>query len=961
MTSDAERSVTPRAERLVRALDLASIVAETDAQGRITYANDRFCEISGYSREELIGSDHRILKSGVHDGRFYEDLYRTIRGGDVWRGEICNRAKDGRLYWVATVIAPFRDETDEIAGYTAIRTEITPQKHAESEARRSEAVSAVMLRGLSAGLVLQDRTGRILMANAGAMAILGLTEAEITGRSSVDPRWRAVREDGSDFPGDEYPAMLALRTGAAQHDVVMGVHLPTGDLRWILVSSEPVFEDAGDPPALALTSFTDITSQKMAEKALADNSGLLQAILDNFPGGVALVDRDLVVRKWNRSYREVLDLPESLFAGPAPSLETLLRYNAGRGEYGPGDPDEQVGVRLALARRFEPHCFERTRPGGQVLETRGMPLPDGGFVTTVVDSTDRRRSETALRASEARFRSIFDLSPVGLALVDLASGRILMQSRALADMLKLTPAAFEGMTLADLLPAGTEFPAQPTGGDGFGPVELDLKRGDGQPVPAIASGRVVQEADGRSSLILVLQDISARRSYEQRLWQLANHDALTGLPNRVQFQMRLHDAIDRGNRTGRSVAVAMFDLDAFKEINDSLGHDAGDELLKTVARRVMPLIRSTDTLARLGGDEFGAIFPDLEDARDIIRPLDAIVEAMKEPARLGAELRRFTTSIGVAVYPSDSKSPAELMKNADLALYRAKAAGRNRYDFFRAEMRVEIDRRTRLRTDLERALDTGALRLVYQPIVAGRSGEVVGLEALLRWNHEEFGLLTPGQFIEGFSDPAISGALGRMVMRLAIGQARRWRAEGIHFGRIAFNVTAADFRTDTLVEDLSSALAEAGVPATDLAIEIKEQLLLGRGVDRIGPALARLHALGVEIAFDDFGTGFASLMHLKQFPIDRIKIDGSFVDRIEQAPEDQAIVIGLVDLAHRLGIETTAERVSTRWQRDFLEGIGCDQIQGYLVSPPLEPEDVPAFLDGQSGIDAVDTFGRIAI
>jgi diguanylate cyclase (GGDEF)-like protein len=419
------------------------------------------------------------------------------------------------------------------------------------------------------------------------------------------------------------------------------------------------------------------------------------------------------------------------------------------------------------------------------------------------------------------------------------------------------------------------------------------------------------------------------------LWRLANQDPLTGIANRSSFHQRLEQALAQGRKQDTNVSVLLIDLDNFKDVNDSLGHEVGDALLASVASRLGEFTRDCDTLARIGGDEFALILTapfEPENARSIA---PHIIARLHEPVAFGTASISCRASIGIASSQLGHDDPTELLKDADLALYRAKGSGRNRAVCYAPEMRETTKNRIALRSDVANALKEGQILPYYQPRICLGSGKIIGFEALARWQHPARGLLTPSAFGAVFEDVEIAADIGRSVLAQVAADARVWLDQGLDFGRIAVNFSSAEFANPQLAEEVLAVLNEAGVPAGNFEVEVTETVLLGRDLEQIENALKSLHEAGLTIALDDFGTGFASLTHLKRFPVDHIKIDQSFVRDLRTNRDSAAIVAAVVGLGKSLAIAVTAEGVETAEDAELLQKLGCDHAQGYFYAKPM--------------------------
>lgn len=458
-------------------------------------------------------------------------------------------------------------------------------------------------------------------------------------------------------------------------------------------------------------------------------------------------------------------------------------------------------------------------------------------------------------------------------------------------------------------------------------------------------------AKGRGRLRGVMVDVTARKDMEARLSHLASHDALTGLPNRNLLHDRLDQALVYAARHARAAGVLFLDLDRFKFVNDSLGHSTGDRLLKAVAERLKGCVREGDTVARLGGDEFVVILEDMAQPQDAALVAQKILESFVRPFRVeipqeGGDAQEFffTTSIGISLYPGDGDDAQALLKNADTAMYRAKERGGNNYQFFAREMDTRAHKRLGLENALHRALEQEQFVLHYQPQVELASGRVVGVEALLRWNHPEQGLVGPAEFIPLLEETGLIVPVGEWVLRAACAQAEAWRGAGLPRLRMAVNLSARQLRHERFAESVARALADTEMNPRDLELEITESAVM-QHVEQALETLRSVTALGVRFSMDDFGTGYSSLSHLKLLPISAVKIAQSFVRDIPGDENDAAIARAVLALAHSLGLQVIAEGVETESQLEFLRANGCDAMQGYLFCRALPAEELAGFLE----------------
>ncbi|WP_230531244.1 putative bifunctional diguanylate cyclase/phosphodiesterase [Microvirga roseola] len=563
-------------------------------------------------------------------------------------------------------------------------------------------------------------------------------------------------------------------------------------------------------------------------------------------------------------------------------------------------------------------------------------VPVGPGLTVFFRNIDERRAAAdTLRERERQLAIVFGQTMVGILHRDL-NRQVLMVNQRFCEIVgrsrdELNGLPMEAFTHADdIVENKALFEKHLANGEPF-QIEKRYVRPDGTVVWCAVNVSFVQDDWGQVvSTILVVEDIGLRKVAEERLLWNARHDLLTQLPNRMLFQERLTEALKCSASTGLKVGLLLLDLDHLKQVNDTLGHDAGDCLLRTAAERLRSSIRPIDTVARNGGDEFAVVMPDIgseEELEEIVRPLLA---RLQEPFLYAGHTVSCSASIGVSIWPDHTDQAEELHKQADIALYMAKAGGRGKIMIFEPSMRAETHRRAQMRNNAREAIESSRIEPYYQPKVHLASGKLAGFEALLRWHDPQDGLQPPSAIQAAFDDPRLAVAIGQQIQELVLGDMRRWLDAGVDFGHVAINASAAEFRGHDFADQLLERLRAARIPSRYLELEVTETVFLGQGAEHVESALRMLSAEGIRIALDDFGTGYASLSHLKQFPVDIIKIDRSFVRDLAENPDDTAILQAVLSLGQNLGIATVAEGVETEVQVAFLRAQGCDLGQGYL-------------------------------
>lgn len=858
------RQVEQRLRLFSRAIEnSANLVLITDRTGAIEYVNPRFVQVTGYTADEVIGANPRLLKSGKTSPEQYQRLWRTLISGQEWRGELRNRRKDGTLYWESTSIAPIRDENGVITHFVAIKEDITHRKKVEAALRTSEAKYRGVFATIGDTLLLVDsHNGHILDVNPAACKLYGYRREELLALRSHDldadtatriellstPSTRRVdhmhrRKDGSVFHADIY----------IRHFNYQGHKITVEAIR-------------------------DMTLQKRAEQKILRLSHCYAALSRI---SAAIIRHTEPHELFQQVCQIVADLEPILIA--------------------------IIGFIDLETREFQPAAHAGVASG----------------YSRYLASTPLLNDPDTSEGGEPTSRAFYQESSV-------------VNNDFLGD-----PDSQDWHQIARMMGihAGAAFPLWRNGS-----VVGCLS--------AYAAERDFFEADvtdlldnlaGEISFALDLFDREARRkSAETRIHQMATHDPLTGLPNRVLLLDRLDQALHSAHRKQHYVGVLFLDLDHFKTINDSLGHDIGDQLLQAVTERLRHCIRQEDTLARQGGDEFIVVLPDLTKPATAGRVAEHLLRALHEPFCLHNQRLHIGASIGVSIYPLDATDPPTLIRFADGAMYQAKEAGRAGYAFFTAELNNRVSERFALSNELRHALETGEFVLHYQPQFDLVTGRLIGTEALIRWQHPERGLVPPIKFIPIAEETGLINAIGEWTLRAACAQNRRWQDAGLPPISIAVNLSAKQWLQPHLEEQVIHALATAGLEPELLELEITESLLM-RDTEKMIGTMRQLQARGVKFAVDDFGIGYSSLSYLKRFPINRLKIDQSFVRDIPTDPDDTAITTAIIQMGKSLRLAVVAEGVETLEQLRFLREQGCDAAQGYHFSKPLPAEEFAAY------------------
>jgi diguanylate cyclase (GGDEF)-like protein/PAS domain S-box-containing protein len=672
-----------------------------------------------------------------------------------------------------------------------------------------------------------------------------------------------------------------------------------------------------------------------AEAAIAEarkSHERLREAIDILPQGIVFLDSEGRYILWNKKYSEIYSRSADLFQ-PGARLQDTIRIGVQRGDYPEAIGREEEWISDRIAKLYRPgERHEQALADGRCILIEERLTGDGGIIGLRVDITE-------LKEREASFRLLFEGNPVPMIICALEGERIIGVNDAAVKHYGFDRAAFEKLTIRNV----QAFETEPPWTNALSSEELTARtwkhvRADGSLIDVVIYARRLVYA-GQSAVLLALMDITERTQAEARMVFMAQHDSLTGLPNRSLLRQRMDEMLLHARRSTDKVAVLILGLDNFKTVNDTLGHGAGDKLLRAVSKRLRSIMREEDVIARLNSDEFAIV------QNGMTRPEDAgllarrLLEAIADPFLIDGHCVVTAATVGIAMAPGDGDESDRLLKHATMALSRAKSEARGTFAFFESEMDARAQKRRKIELDLRAAIQDEVLRPHYQPFIDLASGRITGFEALVRWPHPDRGMISPAEFIPVAEETGLIAGLGGLMLRRACADAAHWPDDI----RVAVNLSPLQFRVGNLFSVVMDALNKSGLPARRLELEITETLLLEKSSEVLA-TLHALRALGVRISMDDFGTGYSSLSYLRSFPFDKIKIDQSFVRDVATNREAQAIVRSIISLGAGLGVTITAEGIETEAELGYLREQGCREGQGFLFSGARPNAEVAGLL-----------------
>lgn len=908
------------------------------SNGQNDYHNVRWHEFTGLSPDAVQGDAWINL---VHP----EDRASVIK---VWQNalqtesacEIEHRLRhhSGEYRWVLGRAIPSHDTEGRLQRWVGTYTDIHEWRKAEQALTENEERYRALV---------ETTTAMVWRAAPDGSILKGWGWEEFSGQDSDSYEgygWlEVVHPDDRACVTQVW--LSALASGQEVETEFRVLHR-SGEYRWVLSRAVPV---RGADGAIRewVGTITDVHEQKQAQDALRISEERLRLAVETTSLGIWDVDLLTGTTEWTDETRKLLGLApdapvthETFLACVHPDDLSSVKNKTFVDVPGKG-PSYRGTYRIVRADTGEVRWISSN--ARIVLDESGQPVRKIG---TIRDVTERKMSEDALRATEERLRLAMQAGRMFAWEHDLTTDYVTrsensfeffgIRSGPLSEFLERVPPE-DRVARENFIRRINR-----TGSD---TMEFQYRLPDGTMVWLASRG----ERAGDNRVLGVTFDITDRKAAEEEVWRTANHDSLTGLPNRVLFQRCLEEALSGAQRKGTGVNLLLIDLDDFKDVNDSLGHDAGDALLKETAIRLSGMLREQDTVARLGGDEFAVLLVEPLTLSDAAKVADGMIKALRQPFAYAGRTIVSRASAGIAAFPDHDSTPAELMKDADIALYRAKAEGRNRVATYSLAMREVTEMRLALGRDIRDAIHRNQIMPFYQPKICLATGRIVGLEALARWQHPDKGILTPGDFGAVFDNPELASVVGKRLVGRIASDMRRWLDGGIGFGRVAFNLSSVEFSQPDLADEILRILGLVKVPTKHFEIEVTEKVLLDGRPGLVADTLEKFHRHGVQIALDDFGTGYASLTHLKRFPVDHIKIDHSFVADLELDEDDAAIVAAVIGLGNSLGLEVTAEGVETQGQVHRLRELGCHNAQGYFYARPMPATDITQWLRDWSG------------
>ncbi len=912
------------------AVGVALIESKTGCFVRI---NQHFCDMLGYSHDEISGCKNFQEITHPDDLDLGLENMAKLLAGDIREFRIEKRYfhRDGHTVWANLSVSATWNPGEEPTNHIAVAVDVTERRLAEKALRTSQELL------LEAEHIAQMGNWELDIATG--CASWSHQVHQIVGTSpsqKVGPEFLSTIVNPEDWPS-VFSSLTAAMEEGKTHEQEYRINRPDGEERWLYCKAERKLDAMGHPKKLT-GIVQDITERKRTQLQLAHAGREWTQAMDRFDDAIYLVDMQRHLLRANSAFYKMID--------------SDAEHSLGRHIVELMHPEDESDA-CPICQLQESHIESMTtleaddphNPIGHPIEASMKLMLDEdetatGMLLRIRDLSRDRMKEQRLRLAA----SVFENTDEGVVITD-AKGKIIEVNRAFTQILGYDRKEVLGHN-PNMWQSGRHEISfyrdmwQSLLNIGQWQGEIWNRHKSGSIFPSLMTiSSVTDHNEKLTHYVSTFTDISHIKRSQEQLDHLAHHDSLTGLPNRLLLNERMDQSIKHAERNITQLAVIFLDLDNFKLINDGLGHPVGDQLLQEISTKLVNTVREQDTVSRIGGDEFVLLLEDIGIAENAGIAATKIMSVFADAFRLDIHEIRVTASLGVCIYPRDGQDTTTLLRNADAAMYRAKHEGRDNYQFYTEELTRNAFERMLLENNLRQAIEKEQLTLFYQPQINLTSGNIIGVESLIRWNHPDLGMIPPAKFIPMAEQSGLIHPIGQWVLRTACIQGVRWLEQGIFFGRIAVNIAGPQLQRGHLVPEVIAILKETGLPTELLELEITESFIM----KKTEAAIKQLHSLqkiGLTLAIDDFGTGYSSLSHLKQLPVNRLKIDQSFIRDIPDDQDDMAISDAMIAMARSLGLTVIAEGVETEKQASFLRQAGCHEAQGYLYSRPVSPDNL---------------------
>ena len=934
----ANREIAAREESYRIVSESASdVIITINEASEIVFANPAVESVFGYRPDELIGGSLAIIvperMREAHSAGIRRYM-QTSRRNIPWNGVALPAVRrDGSEIQIEISFGEYHHDGKRL--FTAVIRDITERQRIETRLRESEERYRYLAEAVPQQVWTALPDGRINYGNQRTIEYFGKqTQPEL-----FDAQWTKIIHP-EDLPATITRWKQALETGE-RYETEFRLLRNDGEYRWHLTQASPMRHETGEIIKWFGTN-TDVHDRKTAEKT-ARETAEYRNLFQNANDAILILEPETeVVIEVNEKACEIYGVERGDFIGK--SIKEISQ------DVTKGESELRQLIDKGTNQSFETVQYHSDGTpinlfiNSTIIDYRGRKA----VLSINRDVTERKKTQEALEESHQRYRQLFDSNPHPVWVYDLETLRFLAINEETVRCYGYSPEEFEQLTIKDLRPP-EDVPLLLERVNQIQLLETAVTRlsrhqkSDGTIIDVEIASQPITFGGRRARLVLAT-DVTTRKRAEEQLLHNALHDALTGLPNRALFLEHLRHAIERnGMRGEKNFAVLFLDFDQFKIINDSLGHMEGDNLLRSIARRLADSLRPGDIVARLGGDEFTILLDDLGKSGDVTRIVERIQNDLKLPFTLRGSQVFIGASIGIALSDGNYTKPEIMLRDADIAMYRAKSGGKSRYQIFNQKMHEQASSRLQLETDLRQALEREEFRVYYQPIINLQTGKIKGFESLVRWQHPTRGLVSPLEFIPVAEETGLIIPLGEWILRQSCRQLRQWQTKLNPSLTMSVNLSCKQFMQTDLVERVVKILAETRIESDSLRLEITESHLMEDSEAAIA-VMNRLCALDIKLSIDDFGTGYSSLSYLHRLPVNYLKIDRSFVSRMQINSDNREIVRTIILLAKNLNLEVIAEGIETEEQADYLKNLDCDFGQGYLFSKPVESQQAGALI-----------------